>query len=620
MISQETIDQVKAAAKIQDVVGDYVKLKKQGVNLLGNCPFHNEKTPSFTVSPSKGIYKCFGCGKSGDAVQFIIEHEQKTYIEAIQILAKRYNIEIEEQVAPKTFIKPIERLEKLSKQTIEWFEDVRKISNNTLLRLKITEAREWMPQIQGEATCICFNYYRGGELVNIKFRGPKKSFKLNKDSELIFYNLDALEGEQEAIIVEGEMDTATLVECGIYNVIGVPNGTAPKGSRMNLEYLTNCWDQIAKMKSVIIAVDNDEVGRFLKEELARRIGKEKCKTVSYPEGCKDPNEILIRLGKDAVKDFIAGAKPWPVEGLVTVDEQLEKVYTYYKEGYPPGLKSGFPGMDDLLTFYLGHLTMVTGVPGHGKDEVCNDLMMHLAKNTGMSWGIFNFEEPVEVHTTKLVEKYAQKAFGFRRDLAHRVSEKQFEEALVFINKHFYQVNMNEIDVTMQGIISKATELVQRFGINGIIINPWNYLEHKLQNGQSETHYVSEALTMLVNFLGRYGVHCFLVAHPSKVMKDKKTGKYEVPTLYSISGSAHFFNKTHNGICVYRHYDTNTTEIYVQKVKWYWMGQTGWAAYRFDTDIRQYFLESTSVVKPQSYGGYKPIRKPFNDREDEDDEE
>lgn len=97
MIPKETIQDIFEAARIDEVVGDFVQLKKRGSNLLGLCPFHNEKTPSFTVSPAKGIYKCFGCGKAGNSVNFIMEHEKYSYPEALKYLANKYHIEIEEQ-------------------------------------------------------------------------------------------------------------------------------------------------------------------------------------------------------------------------------------------------------------------------------------------------------------------------------------------------------------------------------------------------------------------------------------------------------------------------------------------------------------------------------------------
>jgi len=96
MITPNSIEQIKSRIDIIDVVGDFIQLKKRGANYLGNCPFHNEKSPSFTVSPTKEIYKCFGCGKSGNAITFLMEHDKLSYVEALRWLAKRYNIDIEE--------------------------------------------------------------------------------------------------------------------------------------------------------------------------------------------------------------------------------------------------------------------------------------------------------------------------------------------------------------------------------------------------------------------------------------------------------------------------------------------------------------------------------------------
>ena len=110
MIEHNTVERILDVANIVDVVQEFVPLKKRGVNLLGLCPFHNEKTPSFTVSPSKGIFKCFGCGKGGNSVNFIMEHEHLSYPEALKFLAKKFHIEIEEKEAsPEDLIKQNER-------------------------------------------------------------------------------------------------------------------------------------------------------------------------------------------------------------------------------------------------------------------------------------------------------------------------------------------------------------------------------------------------------------------------------------------------------------------------------------------------------------------------------
>lgn len=97
MIPRQTVEQIIDAARIEEVVGDFVTLKRRGSGFIACCPFHSEKTPSFVVTPAKGIYKCFGCGKGGDAVHFVMEHENMTYVEALKYLAAKYHIEVVEK-------------------------------------------------------------------------------------------------------------------------------------------------------------------------------------------------------------------------------------------------------------------------------------------------------------------------------------------------------------------------------------------------------------------------------------------------------------------------------------------------------------------------------------------
>jgi twinkle protein len=583
LIAETTIEAVKSATKIDEVIGDFIKLKKQSGNLIAACPFHNEKTPSFTVSTGKQIFKCFGCGKSGDAIAFLIDHEKIGYLDAIRWLAKKYNIAVEEEKT-KDFVAPVPRLEKLSKRTLEFFENERKISNNTLLRFGITEAKEWMPQLQKEVTVICFNYLRDGQLINIKFRGPQKSFKLSQDAELIFYNVDALKDQKECIIVEGEIDCLSMYEAGIYNVVSVPNGAGT--GNLKLTYLDNCYHYFTGMERVIIATDNDAPGMKLKEELCRRLGIEKCLFVSYPEGCKDANDVLIKHGKDAVKNLVSEAREFPISGLVQFNDMEVEADEYYADGYPVGMRAHIPDFDQLLTFYPGQLTVVTGIPGSGKSEFVDYVMTSLTKFHNWSWGICSFETPPTFHVTRLAEKFSGKAFDFRKDPKHRMDVHDWSNAKKLIKQYYHFINLSMVDVTMDGLLKKAEELVKRKGINGLLFDPWNCIEHKYGE-ESETKYVLTCLNKLINFLDRYKVHCFLIAHPTKLQKDKKTGKYEIPTLYNISGSAHFFNRTHNGISVWRDFQNNLTDVYVQKVKYSWLGKLGFASFSYNTLTRQY---------------------------------
>jgi DNA primase len=121
MISPNSVDHLLQVAVIEDVVGDYVKLKRAGSRYKGNCPFHDEKTPSFVVTPNMGIYKCFGCGKGGNAIDFVSLHDNLGFVDAVRRVAELSNFTLEED--SKEIIKPVHRLEKLSKEFLENFEN-----------------------------------------------------------------------------------------------------------------------------------------------------------------------------------------------------------------------------------------------------------------------------------------------------------------------------------------------------------------------------------------------------------------------------------------------------------------------------------------------------------------
>lgn len=525
----------------------------------------NKKDLCLSVDIEKGLFKCHNCDFKGSVAE----------------------------LAPKKqYSKPVHRLEKLGTKAIAWFENERKISNNTLLRFGITEHKEIIEE--KEKTWICFNFFRDEKLVNIKFRDGAKKFKLSYDAELIFYNLDAIKDSKSCVIVEGEIDCLTLHECGIYNSVSVPNGASSK----SLEYLDNCWQYFEGMEKVVLAVDNDEAGKSLRNELSRRIGKEKCFTVEYPEGCKDANDVLIKFGKGAVVQTINEALVIPLEGITTMDEIFPIITDWYKNGYPKGSAARIPNFDELITFATGQVTTVTGIPGHGKDEFLNLVLANLAKFEQWIIGTCDFEETPAQTVTKLIEKFTGKSFDFREDPNNRIDIEEFEYGTGMVDKHFKFINTEEVETSIDGILEKAGQMVKRYGINALRINPWNWVESNREPFMSETEYVSLCYTKMITFARKFQIHIFLVAHTTKMSKGQN-GKYEIPNLYSISGSANFYNKTHNGFTVYRDYETNNVDVYVQKVKQSWFGKIGFCNFSYNTYTRQYnsLFESNTNNRP-----------------------
>lgn len=602
MIDEQSIENIKTLTNVVEVVGDYVKLKKKGADFVGLCPFHNEKSPSFTVSPSKQIYKCFGCGESGDAISFVMKHENVSFVDAITQIAARYGIEVE-NIRQKDFVKPTKRLQKVGDKMLAYFEG-RGISNNTLLRFGITESKEWMPQEQAEVPVICFNYHREGELINIKFRSAKKGFKFEKDAELIFYNLDSVKGQKSCYVVEGEIDALSLYEAGIYNVISVPNGASAK----QMPFLDSATEYFKDMEEIIIMSDNDAPGRELREELARRFGYPRCKHVVYPSGCKDANDVLVKHGKDKLAEVCVEAVDFEIDGVLGVFDMVDQIVDFYDNGYPNGYTVFMPGLKDNINWQLmlGQFTTVTGIPGSGKSEWTDWLMVLMARHHGWKWAIYSPEnQPESIHVTKLLEKVTGKSFAHRKDLGQRMNREELADALYFLSQHFYFVKIKDDTRSLNGVMSKVEEMIFKYGIKGFLIDPWNKLE--LGSAGSETQTINRGLSTLSMFCKSKTVHGIVIAHPTKIPKIEGTKKYQVPTLYNISGSANWYNQTDNGVVVYRDRETGIVSVYFQKIRFAWLGNEGHTNYTYNTYTRQYEVSADS---PKQGPALTPVAELF----------
>jgi twinkle protein len=546
------------------------KLTALGINLRNRtsgsiktqCPKcsdqrKNKRDACLSVDITEGVYNCHNCGWKGTTKE--TKFEKKSYV------VPQFNNT------------------QLSDKALEWFLK-RGITKATIIRFGITESLEWMPQTQKEMNCINFNYFRDGKPVNTKFRDGQKNFKLVKDAELIFYNLDSLLESDEAIICEGEIDCLSFYEAGLYHTVSVPNG-ASKGTQ-KLEYLDNCWKYFEGKKKIIIATDNDEAGIALREELARRLGKERCWIFQYPEGCKDANDILVKGDARQLKMYLDYITEYPIEGITSVEDLNDKINDIYINGYPKGQKIDFTNFDKLISWRTGELTAVTGVPGSGKSEFTDQIMVRLAKIHDWKWAIFSAEnQPEELHFAKLSEKYIGKSF-YSSNSDYKMNNEELNNSKYFINDHFYFVNIDEKNISLDGLLNKARELVLRKGINGFLIDPWNYVEHKIPIGYTETQYISEALTKISRFAKINNIHIITIAHPTKISKGED-GKYRVATMYDIAGSAHWFNKIDNGISVWRDFDTGIVDVYIQKIRFKFIGQIGKASFEWDKFTGRY---------------------------------
>ncbi|MBF0410954.1 MAG: toprim domain-containing protein [Candidatus Riflebacteria bacterium] len=524
--------------------------------------------PCLNVNTEKGIWHCWHCEWSGslkDGVYNKPEPVRKTPVYSKPKFTAQLNIS-----------------DKWSSWLIK-----RGISFNTMKRNKIFSGPVYMPQIEGESDCIIFPYYRNGELINSKYRDIEKNFRMHSGAERILYGYDDI--SETVIWVEGEIDKLSMEEAGFKNCVSVPDGApAPntKDFSRKFTFLENAMEKLNSVKRHILAVDNDLPGKTLESELVRRLGPEKCFLVHFPSGCKDSNEVLLKYGKEELRSIIENCRSYPIEGVFAAEDCYEDVVNTYISGVQKGLSTGFENVDEFYSVRPGEWTVITGMPGSGKSEWLDQLTVNLALSSDWKIGVCSPEnQPIKEHIIKLVEKLIGKPFGDGR--RERLSIEELNSAIAWLNEHYFFILPERI--TLDNIMERAKSLIHSKGINGLIIDPWNEVEAVKPSNMNETEYISQCLAKIRRFARENMIHLWIVAHPVKLQKDQKSGKFPVPDLYDISGSAHWRNKADNGIVVHREFQATAVDIWIKKVRFKAVGKVGKASLNYDIPTGRYFI-------------------------------
>lgn len=532
------------------------KLVKLGIDLRDRwsgevktvCPkcAHTRKKkndPSLGVNIDTGVWKCHHCGWSGSVNQYV---------------------------------RPEARPEVSQPKIFEYFEN-RKITPQTVKHFRISESKEWMPQDQAEHKVICFNYFLNDELINIKFKTSDKKFKMVKDAKKVPYNIDAIKNSPYVIICEGEEETMVWHQSNCVG-ISVPNGASVNNN--NLDWLDGVYDLFTD-KIIYLATDNDEPGRKLKTDIARRFTHHDIRIIDFPLNEKDANDCLKRYGQEFITRLFHDAKPLPIAEISSAVDYLSVVNSYRTDGYPIGAHVNMSETDEHLSWSRGELVVVTGIPGSGKSTWLDFMFIRLAYLKGWRFGMFSPENLAPLKITRMSEQLLGKALN-------KMNSVEVETAVGIINKHFWFYNVETIqDYSITNLLRLAEMLVKRNGIDCLCLDPFNYIE---QDSSEETsnEKIGNLLRKLKQFAVKFNVNVCLVAHPRKM--DKTSAGYNVPRLYDISGSHHFFNVPDIGIAVHRTFDNgqkDPVEVHIQKMKYHFRGKLGRIDYEFNRESGQY---------------------------------
>ncbi|KHG10114.1 DNA primase/helicase [Gossypium arboreum] len=385
--------------------------------------------------------------------------------------------------------------------------------------------------------------------------------------------------------VEGEMDKLAMEEAGFRNCVSVPDGAPPSVSKKEVP----AEEQASR---IILATDGDLPGQALAEELARRLGRERCWRVKWPkkndvDHFKDANEVLMYLGPSVLKDVIDNAELYPIRGLFNFSSFFDEIDQYYHRtlGYEFGVSTGWRALDDLYNVVPGELTIVTGVPNSGKSEWIDALLCNLNEGVGWKFALCSMENKVRDHARKLLEKSIKKPFfgvGYGSNV-ERMSVEELEKGKKWLSDTFQLIRCeNDSLPSIQWVLELARAAVLRHGVQGLVIDPYNELDHQRPVSQTETEYVSQMLTKIKRFAQHHSCHVWFVAHPRQLHHWIGAP----PNLYDISGSAHFINKCDNGIVIHRNRDPDAgpvdlVQVCVRKVRNKVVGNIGDAFLSYD---------------------------------------
>ena len=521
--------------------------KKQGICPL--CSFKrkpkNQKLKCASYDWETGLGTCHNCNKT---------FQLHTY--------KRKGLNNKEYILPKYSTKTHKQPKS---NVIKWFAS-RGISEQTVNELNVSVGLEYMPQTNQEENTIKFNYFMGNKLINIKYRDGRKNFKLYKGAEKIFYNLNSIINTSACYIVEGEMDALSFHEAGITNVVSVPNGATLNNN--NLDYLDNCIDYFEDKEKIILATDTDEAGIILQQELIRRLGAEVCYTIDFKD-CKDANEYLIKHGKENFIKCVTKTKPVPLENVTTFQDVEDELKDFVENGFKPGYQIGLKNFDDIFSTYTGQFITVTGIPSSGKSDFVDQ--MAIGYNMKYNWKIA-YASPENQPTYLHAHKLMRKIWGDMPDLNNN---NKWDNISKHINDNFFFIDMERY--TIDSVLKKGKELVKRKGIKCLILDPYNKIRDIDSGYEDINRYTMEYLTKLEIFAKKYDVLVIVVAHPTKMYRDKE-GNIEEPTMYNIKGGGEWYDASYHGLLVHRDYENKTVKVKVLKVKFQNLGQNGAEAY------------------------------------------
>jgi len=424
---------------------------------------------------------------------------------------------------------------RLDQEVIQWALR-RKISPETLRAMNV--GGEIISFGDANRLSIVFNYLdNAGEIVNWKARPLiQKDYRQKPGGIQQFYNQAAvLAGPlDEVYIVEGEMDALALVEAGVppHSVLSVVGGAPAKVTEnardaQRYAYVVAAMDAgLDRCNRIILVTDNDSPGRNLQADLAYLLGAGNCYWIDWPDDVHDANDALLRWGAESLSVYLReGAKQYPVDGIYRLSEIPE----------PPALVlwQGWPEWEGRLKLSPGHLSVMSGWPGHGKSHLSQQLWAQIVRRYDIRVALMSMETLEKPY----VRRNLRSAYWSKLEI--EMSAAETREADEWIEERFLFFHHPRNSPTFPWILDKINDCHARYGISAVSIDPWNMIVPTFdRREQTETAWIGQCLDDCTYIAKACRLHLQILAHPAKPIG---AGVQEPITYSSIAGSQHWAN-------------------------------------------------------------------------------
>lgn len=545
LIEKEEIERAKA--KLGDrnafIIAELLELDKfDEKNFKACCPFHNEDTASFIYNKKNYTYHCFGCNKTVDIIDVLME-KGNTFLEAVKYLFDKAEVEYsfgEQDVKTKRDFKyPYEEPINEKNNVIEYW-GRRGISKNVIDYLDIRE------DSHGNGV---FNFYDTNDVLTmVKYR-PAKTIEKDSgqiktwcqkgsDTAPLLFNMNRVNTSKPLLITEGETDCASAIEAGYLNSVSVPLGAG------NLHWIEENWEWLDSFDSIIVWSDNDSPGEKMRKEVVYRLGTWRTKYIVTPSyfvkengkrvPLKDINDCLQIGGSDFVMKLISDAKDVPVKSVVDYSE-IEELDISQMDGVKTGIK---PLDDELIKIFYGTLTVLSGRPGSGKTSIIDQTIARTIDDN----------KPVFLFSKEMPERMSANWFNTiiagRRNLEERSSRDGRKYYIIpqsiqkkmqaFYNKKLFIYRDDEPN-DVDSVMRSAEECVRKFGCKLIVLDNLMMLDLNCAESDKNTAQTN-LINALIKFAAKFNVSVVLIAHPRKTQDTNSDIE-----MYDISGTSNIIN-------------------------------------------------------------------------------